>query len=394
MEFELENGDYEVAVSAPEKDLYQPSDNRLVTIDGEDVMFPVQLQSAGGDGPETHTLTVTIIDQTNAGPMQGTATVNGETKDVPGDQGAQFEVENGTYTVTGEASEDGWHVRSEEATIDGDDAKVALPANPIQTVTVETGEPGVDVTLTGPAADEAETKTTGDDGRVEFEALPGNYSITADGYESAEVTVPGAHDPEPVELTPKTTSTPTHTLTITNAGTAPVEIMKDAPPDEDHKTTTHEPVDGVVETEVAEGSYYISTDDRVDTLVSVHVDSNTEIELQDPDPEPLTIEVVDAATGEGIAGAEISGLCHLWYSGGDEYITGMTGSDGVADAQPGVSPTICETTIRADGYKDEHVRISVPEDDGLVVELQPVDEASDDAATNSTNTSNATAATG
>lgn len=219
----------------------------------------------------------------------------------------------------------------------------------------------------------------------------GNYSVTADGYESAEVTVPGAHEPVPVELTPKTTPTPTHTLTITNAGTVPVEIMEDAPPDEDPKTTTHEPVNGVVETEVAEGTYHISTDDRVDTLVSVHVDSDTEITLQDPDPEPLTIEVVDATTGEGIDGAEINGLCHLWYSGGDEYITGTTGSGGVTDAQPGVSPTICETTISADGYKNEHVRISVPGDDGLVVELQPVDEASDSAATDSANTSNATA---
>lgn len=205
------------------------------------------------------------------------------------------------------------------------------------------------------------------------------------------MTVPGAHDSAPVELTPKTTSTPTHTLTITNAGTAPVEIMEDAPPDEDPKTTTHEPVDGVVETEVAEGSYYIRTDDRVDTLVGVYVDDDTEITLQDSDLGPLTIEVVDAETGDGIDGAEISGLCHLWYSGGDEYITGTTGSDGVADAQPGVSPTICETTIRADGYEDEHLRISVPEDDGLVVELQPVDEASDGAANDSANTSNATA---
>ncbi|WP_336364826.1 carboxypeptidase regulatory-like domain-containing protein [Halalkalicoccus salilacus] len=165
--------------------------------------------------PATQTLTVTIIDNTNAGPMQGTATVNGETKEVPGDRGAQFEVENETYTVTGETSEDGWHVVSEEVTVDGDDTKVTLIAQPIHTLTVDTGEPGVDVTLTGPAADEAETKTTGDDGYVEFEVLPGDYSVTADGYESADVTVPVEYEPVPVELTPKTTDPPTHTLTVT-----------------------------------------------------------------------------------------------------------------------------------------------------------------------------------
>lgn len=222
-EFEVEPGDYEAVVDT-ESLPYTDYGTHPIEVSDSDESYTVELahppDSDSGENetngePATHTLTVTIIDNTNAGPMQGTATVNGETKEVPGDRGAQIEVENGTYTVTGETSEDGWHVESEEVTIDGDDTKVALIAQPIHTVTVDTGEPGVDVTVTGLAADEAETKTTGDDGRVEFEALPGDYSVTADGYESADVTVPVEYEPVPVELTPETTDTPTHTLTVT-----------------------------------------------------------------------------------------------------------------------------------------------------------------------------------
>lgn len=364
--FDLKNGDYEIAVSASDQDLYQPSDQRLVTIDGEDEGFGVQLRSPDGD--ETHTLTVTIIDQTAAGPMDGTATVDGETKDVVGDEGAEFEVDDGTYTVTGEASTDGWRVGSEEVTIDGGDEEVSLPASPIRTVTVDAGEAGVDVTLVDEDGDEVDTRTTGDDGRVEFDALPGNYSLHADGYESVDVTVPADQDPRAVTMHPETV---THTLTINNAGTSTVEIERQGGPDQDPETSTHDPVGGVVEAEVEEGSYHVRTDDRNDTMVAIHVDEDTEITLQDPNPDPITIEVVDADTGEGIESAEISGVCDMWYSSGDDYITGETGPDGIAEAEPGLSPTNCNANINAEGYEEEVVQLSVPVDDGLVVELTP-----------------------
>lgn len=366
VQFDLENGEYEVAVSAPDQDLQQPSDQRLVTIDGDDEEFNVQLEPSGGD--ETHTLTVTIIDRTAAGPMDGTATVDGETKDVVGDEGAEFDVDDGTYTVTGEASIDGWHVGSEEVTIDGGDEEVSLPAYPIRTVTVDTGEAGIDVTLADEDGNEVEMKTTGDDGRVEFSALPGNYSLHADGYESTDVTVPADQNPGTVTMHPETV---THTLTINNAGTSTVEIERQGGPDQDPETSTHDPVGGVVEAEVEEGSYHIRTDDRNDTMVAIHVDEDTEITLQDPNPDPITIEVVDADTGEGIEGAEISGVCDMWYSSGDDYITGETGPDGIAEAEPGLSPTNCNANINAEGYEEEVVQLSVPVDDGLVVELTP-----------------------
>ena len=331
---------------------------------------PVALEPADGGESETHTLTVTIVDQTAAGPMQGTATVNDETKTVDGDNGAQFELEDGTYIVTGEAANEGWHVGSEEVTIDGENEDVSLPANPIRTITVDTDEAGVDVTLADDEGDEVETKTTGDDGRVEFDALPGNYSLHAAGYESADVTVPADQDPETVEMSPATV---THTLTINNAGTSTVEIEREAQPGgDDGELITAEPDEnGVVEVDVKEGTYHVRTDDRNDTMVGIHVDEDTEITLQDPNPDSITIEVVDADTGEGIEGAEISGVCDMWYSSGDDYITGTTGPDGITEAEPGLSPTNCDANINAEDYEEEVVQLSVPEDDGMTIELQP-----------------------
>lgn len=78
---------------------------------------------------------------------------------------------------------------------------------PIEGATVELS--------TYPDGEEIATATTDKNGVAEFEALPGDYSVTADGYESADVTVPVEYEPMSVELTPKTTDTPTHTLTVT-----------------------------------------------------------------------------------------------------------------------------------------------------------------------------------
>lgn len=302
---------------------------------------PVVLEPTDDDGDETHTLTVTIIDRTAAGPMDGTATVNGETKDVVGDEGAEFDVDDGTYTVTGEASTDGWHVGSEEVTIDGGDEEVSLPANPIRTVTVDTGEAGIDVTLADEDGDEVETKTTGDDGRVEFSALPGNYSLHADGYESTDVTVPGAHDPETVTMRPEGPGTATGTVVVLDQNDEPVEgepvIL--TPPgvvEDDQKETRYTDENGEVVIELAAGEpddavrYGVEVRDQEETLeimsdehhgvqeVEFHVGSDG----SDDDPATGLISVVDE-NGEPVADEPVT---LVWEDGSeDEYTTDENG---------------------------------------------------------------------
>lgn len=70
--FDLENGDYEVAVSAPDQELHQPSDRRFVTIDDGDEEFSVQLQSSGDDDDKSDTATgiVRVVDQ-DGEPVEG-----------------------------------------------------------------------------------------------------------------------------------------------------------------------------------------------------------------------------------------------------------------------------------------------------------------------------------
>lgn len=76
---------------------------------------------------ETHTLTVTATDGTVAGPMVAEITVNGETRIA--DPETTFELEDGTYTVTGR-SEHTWTWRPEEGEveveIDGEDEQIDL----------------------------------------------------------------------------------------------------------------------------------------------------------------------------------------------------------------------------------------------------------------------------
>lgn len=138
--------------------------------------------------------------------MTGEVTVAGETKAVKGLDGAEFELEDSTYTVEGEADTDGWHVEDEEVTIDGADEEVSLAGLPVWSLTVDTGEKDVNVTierdLDGDNPYQKTTRTTDEDGTTDFDVLPGTYSVTAEGYEPAEVQVPGEKHPDEVELTP------------------------------------------------------------------------------------------------------------------------------------------------------------------------------------------------
>lgn len=138
--------------------------------------------------------------------MTGEVTVAGETKAVKGLDGAEFELEDSTYTVEGEADTDGWHVADEEVTIDGTDEEVSLAGLPVWSLTVDAGEKDIDVTierdLDGDNPYQKTTRTTDEDGTADFDVLPGTYSVTAEGYEPAEVQVPGEKHPDDVELTP------------------------------------------------------------------------------------------------------------------------------------------------------------------------------------------------
>ncbi|MCL7417944.1 MAG: hypothetical protein M8354_08915 [Halalkalicoccus sp.] len=159
----------------------------------------------------------------------------------------------------------------------------------------------------------------------------------------------------------------TYTLTVEAEGPVTIERLSDG------ATTTREATDGTVEFTVLAGDYDIKAgaEEYVDPMQSFGVAEDRTVTLQRGGS--ITYTVLDAETGEPIEGAEISGLCDLWYSSGDASISGQSNASGVIEAETLV-PTTCryDTQITAEGYEPVSLgEINVPEDDGTTVELQP-----------------------
>ncbi|MFC6904193.1 hypothetical protein [Halalkalicoccus tibetensis] len=228
----------------------------------------------------------------------------------------------------------------------------------VYTLTVESDEP---VTLERNWEDASTTREP-TDGVVEFSVIEGEYTLSADGYEDMvvevgeDMTVQMSEDEE------------THTLTVETQQDVPVTLERFS----DGATTERTASDGAVEFTVLEGYYGLSADGHYDIHeeFAVHVDEDTTITLQSTDGERIEVTVVDAESGEPIQGAEISGVCDWWYTSGDAHTVGETNIDGVAQPET-ITPTSCDGGVSADGYEDKSVSLSVPDDDGRVIELEP-----------------------
>lgn len=502
VQFDLENGDYEVAVSAPDQDLYQPSDQRLVTIDGEDEEFSVQLESSGSDGDESDTATgiVRVVDQ-DGEPVEGEpvilsppGTVEDEAKeeretnadgevvielaagdpsdavmygvevrdqeetlgimsdDHHGVQEVTFNVGidpgEPNYTATGKvivfAGDD--RVEGEPVTIEyedgstdefgtdeNDEVTLEFPKDaPDEITTVhahvrdqtksmiietdenhgvqelifqlepqmtqfettivvenEQGQPieGEVVEAQATQGDEAveweEIGTTDENGEVVLTGRSSDptdviqFEVRVQGYdqEPLQTYVDDSEHEETIVIESQPRDDPeTHTLTVNLAthdvdGVAVTLEKETLPEDDEFEPVTKASAGGQVSFQVEEGSYYVDAEGYNPMLVGVYIDEDTEITIQETNPDPIEVTVVDADTDEGIEGAEISGRCDLWHSTGDSYIEGMTDETGVAHAETGVSPTSCNVTVEADDYEDEYLRLSVPDDDWITVEL-------------------------
>lgn len=134
-EFELEDGTYTVSGTFDRGETWRTNE-REVTIDGENKNISLLLYPPGSDELEendgdTHTLTVYLIESEDADIVSGEVTVDGQTKPTTSDNphvwSADFELENGTYTVSGmsDAYSD-WRTNEPEITIDGDDIAIEL----------------------------------------------------------------------------------------------------------------------------------------------------------------------------------------------------------------------------------------------------------------------------
>lgn len=257
------------------------------------------------------------------------------------------------------------------------------------TVVDQNGDPleGASIHATGPvlsngAAHEPSGETNAD-GIATLTAYDGEYDLEVqyDGEITEDhVTVDG-DTKTTVEVDTSETGEETNTLTVHAESAVTVEST-----DEDGMSETQEPTDGVATFEVPDGGYVI-TADGYHSADLPFVEEDAEITLQDTGGATMDITVTDAESGDPVAGAEISGVCDLHYSGGDSYIEteSPSGADGVVTVQTGVTPTTCDATVTADGYEDAQITLDAPDDDGRTVELQPAETATPDPGENETN---------
>lgn len=270
----------------------------------------------------------------------------------------------------------------------GDDDGDEAPYGTLSvTVEDDDGQPveGVEVVGTGPGGD-VYSATTDENGQATFDLEDGEYtfSVTTDGTEydassEEELTMDGEDQSITLTVTSEQEPAPeTHTLTVTGVADG-IEVQAEADAElSDGELYTATASDGQAELEVPEGGYIVTAEGYHDA--NIHVDSDTEITLQNLDGATLAITVVDAQTGEPVPGAVIEGVCNLYYTSGDSYITGEAGEDGVIQAEAEVTPTDCDANIYADGYEETVEQISVPDDDGLTVALEPETNETEAAA--------------
>ena len=161
------------------------------------------------------------------------------------------------------------------------------------------------------------------------------------------MTMPDPNDEDDDENETDDNGTDTHTLTVRTSG-APdgtaVTVQREAGPDEEEPDPiTKASAGGQASFNVPPGHYHAEAEGYNPTMVAIEVGDDTEVTLQQPSPDPIQaiqVTVVDTETGEPIEGAEISGLCQLWYSSGDTYVTGTTDVNDVTQAQADVAPSV------------------------------------------------------
>lgn len=150
----------------------------------------------------------------------------------------------------------------------------------------------------------------------------------------------------------------THTLTMTGVADG-VEVQAEADAElNDGEVYTATASDGQAQLEVPEGGYIVTAEGYHGA--DIHIDEDTEITLQNLSGATLEISVVDAETGEPVPNPTIEGVCNLYYSSGDEFITGDGGEDGVIQAEAGVTPTSCDANVYAEATRRPSSRSTFP----------------------------------
>lgn len=440
MTFNVTNGEYTWHVPTDDTK-YHKSTEETVTIDGADASVTVTVKQLDDPPePETYTLTATILSP-DGEPVEdmdvGLSTYpDGEdvaTKTTDANGQVTFKVESGGYELAADVSEsphteygthlvtvnedteytinldtppgdDGGTNESESDSDNETDAGNETDANEPETetltvmVTDPNDEPVVGETVhivTYDSGADVASGETDENGQATFELESGEYEVVVSPpdqnlYQPSDQRFVDIRDEDVefnVQLQAPSQEPDAYTLTVMLANDdvdgVEVEVWRALPGGEESEKVTKESQGGEATFELEPGHYYVDAEGYVGTLSAVDVtDGDIEITLQNESGTTVPIKATDAETGEPIAGAEITGICHLNYSTGEVPITGTTDEDGVAQAHADVTPTWCTgVRISADGYEDEYVDINVPMEGTVKVELTPRRETETETVT-------------
>ena len=168
-----------------------------------------------------------------------------------------------------------------------------------------------------------------------------------------------------------------HTGEAIGAPDIPITIEGDGTGIKKTETTNSE---GIAYFELPNGEYTVTGTDKNDRTESetVVIDgADEEVRLYSlappiPDTHMLTVEVVDAETGEPIEGATVSGVGGYHPDTGDMMFEVVTGPDGAATTE--VYESWYATSVTADGYEPQNPGINVESDTTERFALQPKQE--------------------
>ncbi|RRJ32326.1 hypothetical protein [Halocatena pleomorpha] len=196
--FELENGTYTVSGESDFQGETWRAKDQAVTIDGADESVSLLLSPPDSDelddapATESHSLSVYLVESSDADIVSGDVTVNGTTKTTEPVDGAptyvqaSFELEDGAYTVSAasEYRDEIWRSNNKEITIDGADRTLELYVYPPDSDELEDNPNDEEDTGSDDGSGGGDTGSDGDSAKTDGENADETDGTSQDGADS------------------------------------------------------------------------------------------------------------------------------------------------------------------------------------------------------------------
>lgn len=310
------------------------------------------LEDQDGDPITRGTVRITLPGaENNFGPRELQPNENGKVSfEAPVD-------ENYYYGVTGQGIN--YDNNNGQINVNGDTQETIQVIEITNTLTVQADSA---VTIER-ASDGATTTREPTSGAAGFTVLPGEYTISAEGYESQTVDVQDDTNVALESTQPERSEVVISTTTAASGTGLESTVTLTGPDGETHSKETG--MDGEVAFTVPPGEYEYEltpTRDRTYALgmfgysntISVGEEASTTHEFtffEEPDPKDVEMEVVNAETGEPIEGATIEGMSPSMSNPYKPAFSVETNQNGIYQGTIPSAPSVqYDYSVSAEGY--------------------------------------------